>query len=198
MSTEWVRFDQYEDAVAALELVAELRSGLKDNPSLWKWVVMGAQNAMQAAMVLALQGTDSCGALRDKSQQRNREWLKNTKGPQPPVVMADYSTLLYRVQCAELMEGPPLEISAEEWQKLERLNKLRRDFTHFNPKAWSIELKLLHMLMPLTLSTIECLLTKQPRAEAHLTENQKARVTSALSRARLVFPHDNAQQTEAG
>jgi hypothetical protein len=56
----YVRFDEQEDAVAALELVARLAPDLKGNPSLWKWVVVG----MQAAMVLALAGTDGCGALQ--------------------------------------------------------------------------------------------------------------------------------------
>jgi hypothetical protein len=50
----YVRFDEREDAVAALELVATVGWDLKESPSLWKWMVMGMQNAMQAGMVLAL------------------------------------------------------------------------------------------------------------------------------------------------
>jgi hypothetical protein len=116
MKVPHVRFDEEEDAVAALELVATVSADLKKNPSLWKWIVMGTQNALQAAMVLALQGADGCGALRDKSQERNRKWLAKPEGPQPKVIMADYGTLLYRVQLSELMDGPPLEISGEDWQ----------------------------------------------------------------------------------
>src|ERR1700750_2629708 len=32
-------------------------------PTSWKWVILALQNAVQAAMVLALSGTDGCGAL---------------------------------------------------------------------------------------------------------------------------------------
>jgi hypothetical protein len=133
---------------------------LKESPSLWKWMVMGMQNAVQAAMVLALQGTDGCGALREKSQARNREWLSHPQGPQPKVIMADYGELIFRVQQEELMEGAPLVLSVEDWQNLDRVNKLRRDFAHFNPKKWSIELKLLLTLMPLALNAIEFLMNQ--------------------------------------
>ncbi len=184
MKVPHVRFEEEEDAVAALELVATVSAILKQSPSLWKWMVMGMHNALQGAMVLALQGTDGCGALRDKSQERNRKWLASPEGPQPKVIMADYGTLLYRVQDAELMGGPPLTISVEDWERLERLNNLRREFVHFNPKKWSIELKLLLQLMPLALNAIEHLLTTQTRVHASLTEDQKERISGSLATAR--------------
>jgi hypothetical protein len=65
-------------------------------------------------MVLALQGADGCGALGEKSQKRNRDWLENPQGQQPKVFMADYGELLFRVQDESLMEGMPLVISGEE------------------------------------------------------------------------------------
>src|SRR4051812_25537951 len=104
MANHFVRFNEWEDAIAALELVASTSKNVRENPSLWKWVVIAAQNAMQAGMVLALAGTDGCGALREKSQERNRAWLQNDpKGEQPKVIMADYDTLLCRVQQPDLM-----------------------------------------------------------------------------------------------
>jgi len=184
MNLPYVRFDEREDAVAALELIAAVGWNLKESPSLWKWMVMSMQNAMQAGMVLALAGTDGCGALREKSQERNRAWLEKPEGPQPNVIMADYGTLLYRVQRQELMDGPPLEISADDSQHLEQLNKLRRQFAHFNPQGWSIELKLLLTVMPVALDAIEHLLTTQRRVQLHLTDAQKERITEALSQTR--------------
>jgi hypothetical protein len=184
MNVPHVRFDEEEDAVAALELVAAVSLDLKESPSLWKWMVIGVQNAMQAAMVLALQGTDGCGALREKSQKRNREWLAKPEGPQPKVIMAEYSQLLYRVQLSELMDGPPLELSVDDWNRLERLNKLRRQFAHFNPMKWSIELRLLLTLMPVALNAIEHLLTTQGRVQSQLSNPQKERICSTLNTTR--------------
>jgi hypothetical protein len=98
--------------------------------------------------------------------------------------MAEYSTLLYRVQAAEFMDGQPLVVSSEEWERLERLNKLRRTFAHFNPQGWSIELRLLLLLMPLALNAIEHLLTTQHRVLVHLTDSEKARIKKSLSNTR--------------
>ena len=53
MKVPYVRFNEREDAILALELVAAMSGDLKENPSHWKWVVLGMQNAMQGAMVLS-------------------------------------------------------------------------------------------------------------------------------------------------
>ena len=82
------------------------------------------------------------------------------------------------------MDGPPLELSADDWQHLEQLNKLRRQFAHFNPQGWSIELKLLLTVMPVALDAIEHLLMTQRRVQLHLTGAQNARITDALSQTR--------------
>lgn len=181
---EFVSFDEFEDAVAALELVASQSSELRTNPTAWKWVITATQNALQASMVLALMGTDGCGALTDKSQKRNRAWLRNHAGNRPPTIMADYVTLLERVQKASLVEGPPLKPSAEEYRNLERVNELRRQFAHFNPVGWAIELKYLLNVMPPALNAIEHLLTTQDRPQIHFTDGQKKRINDALTRTR--------------
>jgi hypothetical protein len=98
----FVHFDEFEDVVLALELVAMLAKDARERPSHWKWIITGMQNAVQAAMVLALAGTDGCGALRPNSQRRNREWLSNITSDRPARVMADYPALLARVQSLRL------------------------------------------------------------------------------------------------
>jgi hypothetical protein len=57
------RFDEFEDAVLSIELAAEKFSEVQNSPTLWKWVIIAMQNAVQSAMVLALTGTDGCGAI---------------------------------------------------------------------------------------------------------------------------------------
>ena len=60
---EFVRFDEFEDAVVAIEMVASLATKVKTKQELWKWVITAMQNTMQAAMVLALTSDDGCGAF---------------------------------------------------------------------------------------------------------------------------------------
>jgi len=71
-------FDEFEDTVLSVELAAEKFSDVQISPTLWKWVIIAMQNAMQSAMVLALTGADGCGALKPKSQKQNREWRRRT------------------------------------------------------------------------------------------------------------------------
>jgi len=51
---EFVHFDEYEDAVVAIELVGSQSVDVQKRPSQWKWVIVAMQNAVQCAMVLAL------------------------------------------------------------------------------------------------------------------------------------------------
>src|SRR4051812_39862263 len=112
----YVHFDEFEDAALSLELAAEKFIQTRTNPTSWKWVIVGMQNAVQGAMVLALAGTDGCGALWPKSQKQNREWLKDPTPNRPLRNMADYVTLLGWIQRAELLEGPVPTLSEQDLQ----------------------------------------------------------------------------------
>ena len=66
----------------ALELVAMLAKDVRERPQLWKWIVTGMQNAVQGAMVVALAGTDGCGALRSQiATQKSRMVEKHHQRP---------------------------------------------------------------------------------------------------------------------
>lgn len=185
---EFIHFDEYEDAVAAIELVASQSIDLQKRPSQWKWVITAMQNAIQGAMVIALSGTDGCGALTDKSRRQNREWLNNITSDRPRTMMADYNVLLERIGKPELMEGPVPELSAEDYRNLQRLNdNLRRQFAHFHPTGWGIELNYMLNIMPVALNLFEFLTTTQGRPNMHFTEEHRARMTKALAQARASF-----------
>lgn len=185
---QWIGFNEFEDVVSSLELVALLAKDVATNQTLWKWIIIAMQNAVQAAMVLALAGSDQCGALTSKSQQQTRKWLDNPTNKQPRQQMADYGELLCRVQKPQLMSGPPLVMSAEEIKNLKRLNdELRRDFAHFHPKGWGIHLSYMLNIMPVALTAVEFLLSTQRSPITHLTDEQKTRITNSLATARASF-----------
>jgi hypothetical protein len=183
ISDKWIRFDEFEDAVLALELVALLSKDVRAHPSYWKWIIIAMQNAVQGAMALSLMGTDGCGALTSNSRQKNREWLSNPQGDRPQRVMAPYKELLGRVQNSQFVNGPPLVLPEEDLRNLERLNELRREFAHFNPKAWGIQLRYMLDIMPVALTTVEFLLGKQASAVRHLTEDQSSRIAKSIATA---------------
>ena len=187
-------FDEFEDAVLSVELAAEKFSDVQNSPTLWKWVIIAMQNAVQSAMVLALAGTDGCGALYPNSQKQNREWLQNLTPNRPRRQMADYDTLLAWIQGAELLEGPVPPLSEVDCQNLKRLNQLRRQFAHYNPTGWGIELQYMLNIMPVAADVLEHLTTTQVRPNIHFTADQKRRIRKSLAGLRAVSgPGDQTQ-----
>ena len=49
--------NERKEAVDAIEMTARFLEEAKENPDRWKWVMIALLNAVQAFMVLALQGT---------------------------------------------------------------------------------------------------------------------------------------------
>jgi hypothetical protein len=83
-------------------------------------------------------------------------------------------------------------------ERLQRLNQLRATFAHFNPQGWSIELKLLLLLMPSALNAVEHLLTTQNRVQVQLTEEQKKRIGEALAETRAALKAFDQKSAAAG
>jgi hypothetical protein len=57
-STDYIRFDEIEDVVVSVELVAYLAPILDAHPSYWKWIIVAAHSALQGAMVCVLAQVD--------------------------------------------------------------------------------------------------------------------------------------------
>ncbi|MGT2439607.1 hypothetical protein ACU4GH_31775 [Bradyrhizobium betae] len=66
MGKHYIRFDEIEDVLTSIDLIALMAPLAKANPSYWKWLIIGAQNGLQGAMVCFLTGTNGIGVL-DKS-----------------------------------------------------------------------------------------------------------------------------------
>jgi hypothetical protein len=63
MGKQYIRFDEIEDVLTSVELIALTAPLLKASPSYWKWIIVGAQNGLQGAMVCFLAGTNGIGVL---------------------------------------------------------------------------------------------------------------------------------------
>jgi hypothetical protein len=44
-SEAYVRFDEFEDVLASVELVALLAPFVREDPQYWKWIIVGAHSA---------------------------------------------------------------------------------------------------------------------------------------------------------
>lgn len=145
MKQSWVTTDEGSDVVGSLDHCKRSLGLVLETPSEWKWAVIALHNAVQGALVCHLAGTALVGHLSPNSAKEWLAWLNGGRlGPAPREYMADPTTLLKRVSGGERRIedgcGQTIEITREQQNAFESLNELRRDFAHFNPKGWSIQL----------------------------------------------------------
>ena len=69
---KYVRFDELENVLATLDMLAVLAPLVRRRrqQSVWKWVVIGAHDALQGALVCAVTDTSGTRILNKKSVRK--------------------------------------------------------------------------------------------------------------------------------
>ena len=137
-----LKTDEMEEAVSALEMVAEQSAHVQEDPYRWKWVILAVHNALQGFMVLALRGSDGLLPLRDEVAQA---WLKSYRERRsPPQERLDSFLSLYKKVKSDrlLFYAHSMKFSPREDQErsVRKLNSLRNEFIHFLPRLWLLDL----------------------------------------------------------
>lgn len=134
-SKTWLRTDEYEEAVSALEAAADFARPVVEDQHRWKWVLIAVHNAVQGFMVLALRRGSGLLALRNEVAA---QWLKADRENKPlPEEKLDSFLNLYSKVKTTAAAG---YVHSGHNRSMKKLNKLRNDFIHFVPKGWSLEL----------------------------------------------------------
>lgn len=191
---EYLRYDEREDVIIALEHAAQTLGKVEKYPLNWKWVIVAIHNAFQGTLVCTLSGTHGTGALNKKSFKAMWEWFEAIRddpdAPCPNERMATPLELYQRAKKPEWMSefgGQPLETTLEQDQDVERLNELRRSFAHFLPKGWSIETAILPPLLSNVTTIIESLLFSHPSNTLRLDSHQIERANQAIQNIRRLL-----------
>jgi|EndMetStandDraft_3_1072993.scaffolds.fasta_scaffold26320_4 hypothetical protein len=186
---DYVRFSQYEDALASFELVALMAPLVRDKPQYWKWVIVSAHNALQSAMVCAyadITTGDSTGTsvLTEKSAEKVLAWLSTaTPGLYPKERLADFPELLKRCVAGK-PNFEPLVLTPKQHKDIERLHDVfRNNFVHFTPKGWSIQKAGLPRIICAALDAAEELMHRS-YVSFQIDDDQQKRLTDALAVAR--------------
>lgn len=188
---DYLQTDEREDAVCSVELCVELLPRVVQKVGYWKWILASAHSAVQGALVCVLSGSAGVGCLDDRSSAAMIDYFERSRVdqncPKPKTRMADFLTLVKRARMADWMSefgGKPLVLQDGEFQDLILLNKLRRDFIHFEPKGWSIELGGLPRVLLNATNVIEFCLLRHPSGALRIDEAQHERLKSALNSVR--------------
>ena len=188
----WLRTDEIEEFIDALEHSALITGQLDENLRAWKWLIIALHSALQGACVCALRGHDTAGVsvLTTKSWKQVWHWLdvesrKTTHKPPPPEQLASLLELFSRVRDPNLLPAPHTLIASPEIvADVEMLNRRRNDFIHFVPRGWSLELSGLPRMVSNVSDAIEHLAVLHPSFWHHLGEARRDRIAKALATLR--------------
>ena len=180
MTKPFIRFDEIEDILSSLDLLALVVTRLDEEPSYWKWAIIATHSALQGAMVCALQDTVGVAVLTDGSAHKTLNWLETGEGAPPKEKLAHFDTLLERCRKTECMDDEPLKISETDVQDIISLHDhFRNNFSHFVPKGWSIERACLPRILLAALYATELLLLHR-RISYKLTGNKQRRICARM------------------
>lgn len=180
MAKLYLRFDEIEDVLSSLDLLALVAPLMRKQPSYWKWVIVSAHAGFQGAMVCALRDTAGVAILERECAREMLKWFETRKGERPEERLADFRTLLRRCRKAKLMDGQPLKLGNTQADDIMRLHKeFRNDFAHFVPKSWCIEKAGLPRIVRAAVDATEMLMTHS-RVARKLNGNKKRRLAHRL------------------
>ena len=186
--TAWLRTDEHEEAVAALEAAAGFGANVSTDIFAWRWTILSLHNACQGLMVVALR--DSAG-LNVLPTALARAWLEAHESGEPyPEERLDSFLNLYRKlkkqAIAQAMGGTPFRPKGTQTQSMKRLNSFRNTFIHFLPASWSLEVTGLPSICLDVLGVIDHAAFRY-RLLNWSDEGHQGRMTNTLERARSTF-----------
>jgi len=140
MAKSYLHFDEIEDVLSSLDLLALVMPLVAKQPSYWKWAIIAAHGGLQGAMVCALRDTSGVSILEDDCARKMLKWLDTQNGNPPQERLADFRTLLARCRQTRRMDGQALKLGNAQAKDIIRLHKeFRNNFAHFIPASWYIE-----------------------------------------------------------
>lgn len=171
---DYVEFDEIENTISAIEMLATVSELVASRPSYWKWMIIAAQDALQAAIVCAVADSTGISVLSERSAKRVLAFLEGKETDYPGEWLADFG---------ELLKRSPLELEQSQADDIRKLHFFRNEFSHFTPMTWCIELAGLPRLVLTALAAIEALLAEQ-QVQIHLESEQTERIQANMTRAR--------------
>lgn len=174
---EYIHFDEREDVLSSLELLAVILPLVGERPQLWKWVIVAAQSALQGAMVCALVDSTGTSVLTRKSAKSMLKYMQDHRNATayPREELERFEPLL--VKCESALG---LVIDPKEREDIVRLHShFRNSFIHFTPKGWGIEKTGLPRIIGAAINMVEKLMGMDVMG-VRLDEGQVVRLRSSL------------------
>jgi hypothetical protein len=184
---ESIYFDELEDVLSSVELIALLAPLAHKQPWCWKWLIVGAHDALQGAMVCTFTDSTGTSVLNEKSAKKMLAFLDNhvLRPEDYPKERLDIFGNLLR----KCVRGSPtrerLELTRHECRDIRRLHAFRNDFAHFLPHhGWWIEKVGLPRIIGVALDTTEILMNRHEVA-TRMEEDRLQHLNDTLANAKV-------------
>ena len=191
----WLRTDEIEEFIDALEHAAMFARQLTDDVKAWKWLIIALHSALQGACVCALRGghdTTGVDVLTSQSREERLHWLQvasreNPCAPAPEEQrLASLLGLFTRVRKPTCLPRPYTLNACEDMvDDVTKLNSLRNDFIHFIPGGFSLEVSSLPRIVTHAVEAIKHLAVEQPTFGYQLEQSHRNRIEKALAALRF-------------
>ncbi|MCD8549072.1 MAG: hypothetical protein LRY74_01090 [Shewanella xiamenensis] len=93
----WLRTDETEESVSALEMLRDSLVKVNEDVYQWKWAVIAAHNALQGFMVLALRNGNNLAVMSEKAAGQWLEAYREEK-PLPEERLDSFLNLYKKIQ----------------------------------------------------------------------------------------------------
>lgn len=145
----WLITDETEEAISALEMLAEIIPSINFDNYRWKWAIIAIHNALQGFMVLALRERNRLIVLTKKSAKK---WITvdehnrtdpDNKLKYPEEKLDNFLNLYDKIKSDSMLfyfYSKKFKSNNEHDESVKMINNLRNEFIHFVPKGWSLEL----------------------------------------------------------
>ncbi|PVB62126.1 hypothetical protein DCO57_09190 [Labrenzia sp. 011] len=149
MTANWIQTDEAEDVAGSIRQVLRTAQFVREDPQAWKWVAIALHSALQGVCVCHL--TTTAAPVGAVTKRNASEWLAyfddsltNPNAKPPKTYLMNLPDLLKAVRkpysAGDRSNVAGVAISDYELVWLQRFHEeIRNQFTHFEPKSWSIE-----------------------------------------------------------
>ena len=81
---EWLKTDEWIEAVSDFEMFSEQLQRVIANPHRWKWAIIALHGGIQGMMVLALEGSHGLYVLHEKDAESWLSWSEGDRSTESP------------------------------------------------------------------------------------------------------------------
>lgn len=154
---DFFRVNEATEAVNTLTMIHKYLSEKEQENYNLKWALIATHNCLQAFMILVLRGSNSFDVIqwKDEYDSKNNYEICCDSNPK----MLKFMELFAKIKKPDhMLNRPFVDNTGTISCGVKLLNSARNDFVHYLPKAWSLQIGYVLLLIENSLEVIDFLI----------------------------------------